>query len=181
MEQQLEYQNTLVNDLAVDHRRLNSLVVECKETALRVRPKGIIPVRVMGALDTAPGGVMRQAASEGRFGQTLEENQTAAAKLAKLLRDPTFHPFTTDKSDPAHPRECINHRDQRLETVRKAYGRAVADDVVRALSELNRWNASGRYPVEIPWHYEEERELTPAEMLETIAIHARCWPNVKRK
>jgi hypothetical protein len=176
LEEQLEYQNSIVNDLAVDHRRLNQLVVDCKAAALKVRPKGIIPLRVMGALDTSPGGVMRQAAAQGRFGTTLEENQTNAAKLAKLLRDATFHPFIKDLSDAKRPREKINRKDPRLEQVRQAYGRAVADDVVRALTELNRWNASGRYPIEIAWNDEEDREMTPAEMIECLAHELAIKP-----
>jgi hypothetical protein len=176
LEEQLEYQNSIVNDLAVDHRRLNQLVVDCKAAALKVRPKGIIPLRVMGALDTSPGGVMRQAAAQGRFGTTLEENQTNAAKLAKLLRDATFHPFIKDLSDAKRPREKINRKDPRLEQVRQAFGRAVADDLVRALTELNRWNASGRYPIEIAWNDEEDREMTPAEMIECLAHELAIKP-----
>ena len=89
-------------------------MVDAKSAALRVRPKGIIPVRVMGALDTAPGGVMREAAAQGRFGASLEDNQTNAAKLAKLLRDATFHPFVKDHSDPNRPRERVNRKDPRF-------------------------------------------------------------------
>ena len=119
---------------------------------------------------------MRQAAAQGRFGTTLEENQTNAAKLAKLLRDATFHPFIKDLSDAKRPREKINRKDPRLEQVRQAFGRAVADDLVRALTELNRWNASGRYPIEIAWNDEEDREMTPAEMIECLAHELAIKP-----
>ena len=101
----------------------------------------------------------------------MEENQTNAAKLAKLLRDPDFHPFVNDLTDPKRPRARVNRKDPRLEHVRQAYGKAVADDVIRALTELNRWNASGRYPVEIPWSDDDARELTPAEIIEHLSDH----------
>jgi len=115
-------------------------------------------------------------AAQGRFGSTLEDNQTNAAKLAKLLRDATFHPFLQDLTDTKRPRERINRKDARLDQVRQAYGRAVADDVVRALTELNRWNASGRYPVEIPWNDDEDREMTPAEIVECMAHELALKP-----
>ena len=38
----------------------------------------------------------------------------------------------------------------------------------RAVLELERWNPSGRYPIEVPWHAAEERELTPAEVVQCL-------------
>ena len=38
----------------------------------------------------------------------------------------------------------------------------------RAVLELERWNPSGRYPIQVPWHAAEERELTPAEVVQCL-------------
>eukprot|EP00960_Hanusia_phi_P030281 748494-Hanusia_phi.AAC.1 len=71
----------------------------------QVRPRGVIPIRVMGALDTRPGGVMRAAAAEGRFGMTLEENQVQKFPLLAvsppLLPSPPLH--STPLSSPLLP------------------------------------------------------------------------------
>jgi hypothetical protein len=41
--------------------------------------------------------------------------------------------------------------------------------VIRALSELHEWNASGRYPVEVVWKVDEQREMPLAEIVECFA------------
>ena len=44
----------------------------------------------------------------------------------------------------------------------------VSEFVVKVWQELQQFNASGGYSVEIPWHRAEERELTPAEVTEIM-------------
>jgi G:T-mismatch repair DNA endonuclease (very short patch repair protein) len=51
----------------------------------------------------------------------------------------------------------------------KKIKRAVPDDVIRALSELHEWNTRGRYPVEVVWKVDEQREMTLAEIVECLA------------
>jgi hypothetical protein len=48
-------------------------------------------------------------------------------------------------------------------------GRQVAEEVLRCSKELQQWNPSGGYCVTIPYHYGEQRELKPDELLEIAA------------
>ncbi len=41
--------------------------------------------------------------------------------------------------------------------------------MIRALSELHEWNTRGRYPVEVVWKVDEQREMTLAEIVECLA------------
>jgi hypothetical protein len=52
----------------------------------------------------------------------------------------------------------------------------VAEEVLRRSKELQQWNPSGGYCVTIPYHYSEQRELKPDELLKIAAgiDVARC-------
>ena len=61
--------------------------------------------------------------------------------------------------------EVVNVDDPKLAQMEAAYpGQGVATFVLSVWQELQRFNPSGGYTVEIPWHRKEERELTPAEV-----------------
>jgi len=59
--------------------------------------------------------------------------------------------------------------DPKLVAMERAYpGLSVADFIVGVWQELQRYNSSGGYTVEIPWHAKLERELTPVEVTEIL-------------
>ena len=65
--------------------------------------------------------------------------------------------------------EIVNDDDPKLAQMEKAYpGLGVAAFVLSVWQELQRFNPSGGYTVEIPWHNKEERELTPAEVTDVL-------------
>jgi len=49
--------------------------------------------------------------------------------------------------------------------VKHRFGEEVAQDVVRCAKELDKYDASRRVGVELPWHPVEDRELDPAEVI----------------
>ena len=49
------------------------------------------------------------------------------------------------------------------------YGTTISNEVQRAAVELDTHNPSGFYPVPMPWHYRESRELSPAECIKLLA------------
>ena len=65
--------------------------------------------------------------------------------------------------------EVVNDQDPKLAQMEAAYpGQGVATFVLSVWQELQRFNPSGGYTVEIPWHNKEERELTPAEVTDVL-------------
>ena len=145
-------------------RELNALRVDARAAAIDAAQMGAaVSLRTLGALDSSPSGPLAQAARAGRL------NQLDAAELDTLYRDADWNPTRVDASDPLNLRVVFNVEDERIVSVRARFGPAVADDVRRAYLELDDHNPSGRYPVRKPWHVTENRELTPSEVIRTLA------------
>jgi hypothetical protein len=77
----------------------------------------------------------------------------------------------------------IDPNDQKLNALKEAFGEKVYNSVATALLEIEEYNASGRYPVSIPWISEENR---PATLTEIVAyqgeiIQALMLPIAPRK
>ena len=79
-----------------------------------------------------------------------------------------WHPMHVVVTDGA-PEEVVNPDDPKLAQMEAAYpGQGVGAFVLSVWQELQRFNPSGGYTVEIPWHNKEERELTPAEVTDVL-------------
>ena len=62
--------------------------------------------------------------------------------------------------------EVVNTSDTMLQQMEQAYpGLGVADFVLGVWQELQDFNPSGGYSVEIPWNTGLDRELTPSEAM----------------
>jgi hypothetical protein len=62
-------------------------------------------------------------------------------------------------------KEVVNADDPMVQRIDREYpGLRVADFVIARWQELQLFNPSGGYSVEIPWNVGLERELTPAEV-----------------
>jgi hypothetical protein len=65
--------------------------------------------------------------------------------------------------------EVVNTDDPMMQQMEQEYpGLGVADFVLARWQELQIFNSSGGYSVEIPWNLDSERELTPAEVTAII-------------
>lgn len=72
----------------------------------------------------------------------------------------------------------IDAEDEGLVLIKNEWGDEVYDSVVTALTELNEYNSSGRYPVPELWNLKEGKKATLAEGVEFIL---RLWKTKKRK
>jgi hypothetical protein len=66
----------------------------------------------------------------------------------------------------------------------KELGPAVCDSVTNALKEIQTYNATGRYIVEVPWNYTTNKEATIKDnllQLQDIIIERDKKPPPKRK
>ena len=66
-------------------------------------------------------------------------------------------------------KDAIDTSDIWVQRMEERYpGAGVADFVVGCWQELQEFNASGGYSVQIPWNQKEQRELTAAEVIEIV-------------
>lgn len=154
---------TMLGPLISKERQLTDRAVACRNAALAAARRGCpVPTRVLGDMDHSSSGPLAAAARNGRI------TDRHAAALFELLQDPSFNPWTTDHSvDP--PVRRPDYDNENVQRVAAVCGSPVSRDMVRAILELEEHNPSGRYPVELPWHFGEGRELYPAEVVNLLA------------
>ena len=123
------------------------------------------PTKRMGEVDSA---------HLHRLGVAVEQ----ISRLQQIVCDPNFYPWRTRQVSPGSEEvETVVHwADEQLQAVVRAYdqgtnskGRQVTEEVLRCSKELQQWNPSGGYCVTIPYHYGEQRELKPDELLKIAA------------
>jgi hypothetical protein len=156
--------------MEVHHDLLNMKVkagkaaLEAAKTKCPIRKEHtVVPTRRMGAMDSSPSGPMSRALQAGQL--TNED----ASRLHALTRNPNFRPMRVDCSNPDAPIEVVDRDHEQVRQVRLKFGDEVAEDLLRAVIELEKWNPSGRYPILVPWHEAEQRELSPAEVIQCLA------------
>jgi hypothetical protein len=101
-------------------------------------------------------------------------HQIGTAKTGKLMmkyvRNPNFDPFIV-RCVSGVTKEIVNDNDEMLITLRKSYSENIVQDVLRAVRELKERNPSGRYPVVVPWDFQNQREMEWSEVFELLILH----------
>lgn len=64
--------------------------------------------------------------------------------------------------------EIIDEQDEEIKTLKNECGDEAYEAVITALTELNQYNPSGRYPVRELWNNKEGRKATLREGVEFI-------------
>ncbi|KAL6627438.1 hypothetical protein ACP70R_031164 [Stipagrostis hirtigluma subsp. patula] len=99
---------------------------------------------------------------------SVEAAMLLAVKMKWELSDPSWHPFKIVEAN-GRLKEVVDEDDAKLKELMSAeYGEDVYDAVKTALSEMNEYNASGRYPVRELWNFKEERKATVKEVLQYL-------------
>ena len=62
-----------------------------------------------------------------------------------------------------------DYEDSQLQQISQRFGPKVAQEVFRCWLEVEEWNPSGRYPVQIPWNFDHQRPMTAAEIVAFLA------------
>lgn len=184
LEEELEEKEEALDDL----ERLNqTLIVKQREANVEVQEarkelinglrgsRTIITVKMMGELD----GRAFHAATKRKYSDS--EAPLKAEELCSLwedyLRDPSWHPFKIIVNGD-NVKEIIDEEDEKLSGLRKEFGDEVYQAVITALSEMNEYNPSGRYPVSELWHSKEMRRASLEEGVEQLL---KTWRQHKRK
>ena len=155
----------MINVLMMKEREANQKLLEIRAKALKARDEGFpIPVRRVGDVDCETRKIRLDDSVpvEGSFPR--RPGRSALQDL--VISD--WHPMKVVVTDGVGE-EVVNDQDPKLAQMEAAYpGQGVGAFVLSVWQELQRFNPSGGYTVEIPWHNKEERELTPAEVTDVL-------------
>ncbi|KAF5183830.1 factor of DNA methylation 1-like [Thalictrum thalictroides] len=77
--------------------------------------------------------------------------------------------------------EIIDENDEKLTALKFEWGETVYDAVSMALSEVNEYNASGRYAVSELWNFKEERKASLKEVIQYILKQLKSLKGSKRR
>ncbi|KAK3017534.1 hypothetical protein RJ639_007209 [Escallonia herrerae] len=116
-----------------------------------------IGVRRMGELDEKPFHLV------AKRNYSDEEAEEKALDLCAVwedhLRDPSWHPFKIITAE-GRTKEIIDEEDDRMKRLKNELGAEVHEAVTRALSEMNEYNPSGRYPLPELWNKKEGKKAS---------------------
>jgi hypothetical protein len=155
-----------INVLMMKEREANNKLVKNRSAALKARAEGFpIPVRRVGDLEceTLKHKLHESVPVGGDMGRS---------KLQVLITS-TWHPMKVVVTAGGEPKSVVNADDPMMLKIEQAYpGMGVADFILARWNDLQTFNPSGGYCVEIPWNVNQERELTPEELM-TIMIQGK--------
>ncbi|KQK08877.1 factor of DNA methylation 1 [Brachypodium distachyon] len=134
-----------------------------------------IGIKRMGELDLkAFSNACRQKSSK-------EDAEVTAAILCSKweaeIKNPDWHPFKVVMVD-GKAMEIIDAGDAKLQELKEEHGDEIYALVTKALCELNKYNASTRYPVGELWNFREERK---ASLKEAVQFVLRQWRMNRKK
>eukprot|EP00747_Dinoflagellata_sp_TGD_P186196 gnl/TRDRNA2_/TRDRNA2_43102_c0_seq2.p1 gnl/TRDRNA2_/TRDRNA2_43102_c0~~gnl/TRDRNA2_/TRDRNA2_43102_c0_seq2.p1 ORF type:complete len:352 (+),score=53.31 gnl/TRDRNA2_/TRDRNA2_43102_c0_seq2:89-1144(+) len=165
----LEFVEELVGPTEAQRKILHEQITAARHAALRAKYRGAnVPTKVTGRLDERM--LWSCGLSERDVGLLqggcLPDNEGILQDVS-LLGDPQFKPYDEATGDPRwHARGGMLQLS--LGEVRNRFGIDIAEEVVRCAKELDKYDASRRVGVELPWHPLENRELEPAEVIDIM-------------
>lgn len=170
LQERLDFVEELVGPTECQRKLLQEQVLAARAAALRARQLGSgVPTKVAGRLDERL--MQREGLSErdaGLLQGGCLPDSDGILQDVSLLGDPGFRPYDSETGEP-----CWQARGGMLQLslgeVHDQFGEEISRAVVRAAKELDKYDASRRVGVELPWHVHEERELEPAEVIALMA------------
>jgi len=166
LQSRLDFVEELVGPTEAQRKGFQQQLVAARGAALRAKRCGVpIPTRFVGRLDER---WLRSKGMSERDCALLQRGcvtgQDGVPKDISLLGDPNFRPYDESTQEPLwEVRGGSLHLS--LKDVRDRWGEEVALEVVRSAIELDRYDASRRLGIELPWFSLENRELQASEII----------------
>jgi hypothetical protein len=166
LQSRLDFVEELVGPTEAQRKGFQQQLVAARGAALRAKRCGApIPTRFVGRLDER---WLRSKGMSERDCALLQRGcvtgQDGVPKDISLLGDPNFRPYDESTQEPLwEVRGGSLHLS--LKDVRDRWGEEVALEVVRSAIELDRYDASRRLGIELPWFSLENRELQASEVI----------------
>lgn len=177
LQQRLEFVEELVGPTEAQRKELQEKILAARSAALKAKYRGAnVPTKVAGRLDEH---LMWECGLSERDAGLLQggclPDDSGILQDVSLLGDPNFRPYDQATGELRwHARGGVLQLS--LGEVRSRFGDDVARDVVRCAKELDKYDASRRVGIELPWHPLEDRELDPAEVINLmdreLSLHA---------
>jgi hypothetical protein len=183
LKSRLEFVEELVGPTEAQRKGYQQQLIAARGAALRAKRCGVaIPTRFVGRLDECwfrlKGMSERDCALLQRGCVT---GQDGVPKDISLLGDLSFRPYDETTLEPRWEVRG-GSLNLSLGDVRDRWGEEVALEVVRCAIELDRYDASRRLGIELPWFSLENRELQPSEIIRLmereIAAHGEALDEV---
>jgi hypothetical protein len=166
LQSRLEFVEELVGPTEAQRKNFQQQLIAARGAALRAKRCGVpIPTRFVGRLDER---WLRSRGMSERDCALLQRGcvtgQDGLPKDISLLGDPCFKPYYEATLE---PRWEIRGGSLNLSLgdIRDRWGEEVALEVHRCAIELDRYDASRRLGIELPWFALEKRELQPCEII----------------
>jgi len=169
LQQRLDFIEEIVGPTEAQRKILQDQVLEARSAAIRAKCRGArVPVKVAGRLDKH---LLWESGMSERDAGLLQggclPDQDGILQDVSLLGDPQFRPYNESTGEPRwHARGGMLKLS--LDEVRNRFGSEIAQDVVRCAQELDKYDASRRVGIELPWHPIEDRELQPSEVIDLL-------------
>lgn len=165
----LDFVEELVGPTETQRKEFQQQITAARGAALRAKRCGApIPTRFVGRLDER---WLRLRGLSERDCALLQRGcitgQDGVPKDISLLGDPNFCPYNEQTLAPRWEARGGSLR-LSLGDVRDRWGEEVALEVVRCAIELDRFDASRRIGLELPWYAIENRELQAAEIIHLL-------------
>eukprot|EP00931_Biecheleriopsis_adriatica_P056354 TRINITY_DN33396_c0_g1_i1.p1 TRINITY_DN33396_c0_g1~~TRINITY_DN33396_c0_g1_i1.p1 ORF type:complete len:467 (+),score=87.67 TRINITY_DN33396_c0_g1_i1:149-1549(+) len=166
LQSRLEFVEELVGPTEAQRKELHEQLVAARAAALKAKCRGAsLPTKVAGRLDEMllwSRGLSERDA--GLLQGGCLPDCDGILQDVSMLGDPNFHPYN-ERTGELKWQARGGVLQLSLDEVSKRFGEDVAHDVVRCAKELDKYDASRRVGVELPWHPVEDRELEPAEVI----------------
>uniref|UniRef100_A0A1D1YNS1 Protein SUPPRESSOR OF GENE SILENCING 3 n=1 Tax=Anthurium amnicola TaxID=1678845 RepID=A0A1D1YNS1_9ARAE len=178
--EEMEDMESLNQTLLVKERKSNDELQEARKELINglkelLSGRTLIGIKRMGELDDKAF----QTACKRKFPEVEVDEKTAifCSNWQSEIANSEWHPFrivtVDDKS-----KEVVNDDDDKLIQLKKDLGDEAYVSVTTALTEINEYNASGRYVVPELWNFKEGRKATLKEVIQYIL---KQWKTHKRK
>lgn len=173
-EGELEDFDRLNQMLIVKERKSNEEVQDARKeliNGLKEYPNSShIGIKRMGELDNKPF----YEAMKLKYKNEADAEERASELCSlwdEYLKDPEWHPTKVRPVNGKYE-QVIDEDDEKLKDLKEKYGHEVYKAVTTAFTEINEYNASGRYITSELWNYSEGRKAT---LKEGVAFLLKKW------
>lgn len=167
LQSRLEFAEALVGPTETQRRLFQDQLTAARDAILQVAhgcPKSL-STRCLGRLD---GSLIRSKGLTDAEGAMLQNGRVSGEGgvpcEVSLLGDPAFSPYDRETLQPNWQAKG-GFLQMSLGDVREKWGEDVALEVVRCAVELDKYDASRRLGVELPWNEKENREMEISEVI----------------
>ncbi|XP_071724654.1 factor of DNA methylation 4-like [Rutidosis leptorrhynchoides] len=178
----LDNMDALYQSLIVQERKSNDELQDGRKELVKVFSaagcKTQLGVKMMGQLNKGPFRcVVKRKYLNAGADDVKKKVDALWGEWKGYLGDPQWHPFKMIQVPGGH-KEIINEEDEKLKNLKNELGDEIWEAVITALTEMNEYNASGRYPVGELWNMRENRK---ASLKEGVVPIVNQWRKLKGK